>query len=85
MGGIATGFLMSGVAHAQGLRVPDPRLPRTSDGKPNLTAPAPKAPATDPADLLLDSADISQPQIHSLSAIDTLTPQAAVARATTQR
>ena len=43
-GGIAIGFAMSGVAHAQGLRVPDARLPRTPDGRPNLTAPAPKAP-----------------------------------------
>jgi hypothetical protein len=30
------------VTSAQGLRVPDPRLPRTSDGRPNLTAPSPK-------------------------------------------
>ncbi len=35
---------MAGVAHAQGLHVPDPRLPRVANGKPNLTAPAPKAP-----------------------------------------
>lgn len=49
---------------------------------------APKAPevrASDPADLLLDSDEISQPQIHSLSAIDTLTPQGTVARTSTQR
>ena len=41
---MAAGFTMSGVAHTQGLRVPDPRLPRLSNGRPNLTAPAPKAP-----------------------------------------
>ena len=29
-------------AHAQWLSYPDPRIPRTADGKPNLTAPAPK-------------------------------------------
>jgi len=34
--------LASAVTSAQGLRVPDPRLPRTSDGRPNLTAPSPK-------------------------------------------
>ena len=39
---------------------------------------------TDPADLLLDP-DVSQPQIHSLSAIDTLTPQVTVARASDRR
>lgn len=52
-------------------------------------APTQKAPdtarATNAADLLLDSEDVSQPQIRSLSAIDTLTPQVAVARASTQR
>src|ERR1700730_2217056 len=30
--------------HAQWLNYPDPRTPRTKDGKPNLTAPAPRAP-----------------------------------------
>jgi hypothetical protein len=30
------------VAHAQWLNVPDRRIPRTKDGKPNLTAPAPR-------------------------------------------
>jgi hypothetical protein len=45
-----------------------------------------KAPEThvDPAELLLDS-EISQPQIHSLSALDTLTPQVTVARASNRR
>ena len=30
-------------AHAQWLNYPDPRIPRTTDGKPALTAPAPRA------------------------------------------
>src|SRR5215470_5630930 len=29
-------------AHAQWLNYPDPRTPRAKDGKPNLTAPAPR-------------------------------------------
>jgi hypothetical protein len=29
-------------AHAQWLNYPDPSTPRTKDGKPNLTAPAPR-------------------------------------------
>ena len=41
-GGIAIGFVMSGVAHTQGVRVPDTRLPRIPDGRPDLAAPAPK-------------------------------------------
>jgi len=36
-------FLCTG-ACAQWLNYPDPRVPRTRDGKPNLTAPAPRAP-----------------------------------------
>jgi hypothetical protein len=32
---------MSGSARAQWIKYPDPATPRTSDGKPNLTAPAP--------------------------------------------
>jgi len=52
------------------------------------TTPAPKAPETwrndDAADLLLDT-EVGQPQIHSLSAIDTLTPQVTVARASSRR
>src|ERR1700686_3090401 len=35
-------FLTSG-ALGQWLNYPDPRTPRTKDGKPNLTAPAPRA------------------------------------------
>lgn len=53
------------------------------------TAPAaPKVPESarldEAADLLLES-EVNQPQIHSLSAIDTLTPQVTVARASTRR
>jgi hypothetical protein len=39
------GILFAGAlacAHAQWLNHPDPRTPRTKDGKPNLTAPAPR-------------------------------------------
>src|SRR5215472_617383 len=32
------------MVHAQWLNYPEPRTPRTKDGKPNLTAPAPRAP-----------------------------------------
>jgi hypothetical protein len=49
---------------------------------------APKAPETARAtdtDLLLLDSEISQPQIRSLSAIDTLTPQVNVARASDER
>ena len=41
-GGIVAGFVMSGVARTQGMRVPDTRLPRMPDGRPNLAAPVPK-------------------------------------------
>jgi hypothetical protein len=44
---ILLGTLLAGAAacvHAQWLNYPDPRTPRTKDGKPNLTAPAPRAP-----------------------------------------
>jgi hypothetical protein len=36
--------LASAPVGAQWFRVPDPKLPRTADGQPNLTAPAPKRP-----------------------------------------
>ncbi len=39
---LAIGVVVSAVAHTQALQVLDPRLPRLRDGKPNLTAPAPK-------------------------------------------
>jgi hypothetical protein len=42
---IMSGILFAGAlvcAHAQWLNHPDPRTPRTKDGKPNLTAPAPR-------------------------------------------
>jgi hypothetical protein len=35
--------LFSAAAHAQWLNYPTPGTPRTRDGKPNLTAPAPRA------------------------------------------
>jgi hypothetical protein len=38
----AIAFVVLGVSHAQGLRVPDPRLPRAAGGRPNLRAPVPK-------------------------------------------
>jgi hypothetical protein len=38
----AIAFVIYGVSHAQGLRVPDPRLPRAAGGRPNLSAPVPK-------------------------------------------
>jgi hypothetical protein len=41
-GVIATIFLFAAAAHAQWLNYPTPEVPRTSDGKPNLSAPAPK-------------------------------------------
>ena len=51
-------------------------------------APSARVPETarldEAADLLLDS-EVSQPLIHSLSAIDTLTPQVTVARASSRR
>jgi len=34
---------LAGAAEAQWLNYPDPRIPRTADGKPILTAPAPRA------------------------------------------
>jgi len=34
---------LTGAANAQWLNYPDPRIPRTADGKPILTAPAPRA------------------------------------------
>ena len=40
---IALAVLASGVGTAQWLNYPTPGIPRTPDGKPNLTAPAPKA------------------------------------------
>jgi len=39
---MAGAMLMSGRASAQWLHLPTPGLPRTPDGKPNLTAPAPR-------------------------------------------
>jgi hypothetical protein len=42
---VVLGTLLAGAtACAQWVNYPDPRTPRTKDGKPNLTAPAPRAP-----------------------------------------
>src|SRR5438876_4066447 len=43
-GGMAAGFVVLTCASlgAQWLRYPDPTIPRTKDGRPNLAAPAPK-------------------------------------------
>ena len=37
-------LVMPGVARAQWVNVPLPNIPRTPDGKPNLTAPVPRTP-----------------------------------------
>lgn len=44
--GIAVWLLVATVAtgSAQWLRYPDPRIPRTADGQPDLNAPAPRLP-----------------------------------------
>src|SRR5580692_11799968 len=39
---------LSSAAHAQWLNFPTPGIPRTADGKPNLAAPAPRAPGGKP-------------------------------------
>ena len=36
------GIALCGTASAQWLTIPDPAMPRLPDGKPNLSAPAPK-------------------------------------------
>jgi hypothetical protein len=41
-------FLLTACAHAQWLNFPTPGIPRTADGKPNLAAPAPRAPGGKP-------------------------------------
>jgi hypothetical protein len=41
---LVTALLMTGSVSAQWLKYPTPGLPRTADGKPNLSAPAPKLP-----------------------------------------
>jgi hypothetical protein len=41
---IAAGGLLAGGASAQWLNLKTPNIPRTADGKPNLSAPAPKLP-----------------------------------------
>jgi hypothetical protein len=39
---IASAFLFAAAAHAQWLSYPTPDIPRTSDGKPNMSAPLPR-------------------------------------------
>jgi hypothetical protein len=41
---IFTAFFLAATASAQWLTYPTPDVPRTKDGKPNLTAPAPRMP-----------------------------------------
>jgi hypothetical protein len=41
---VATALFVSAAASAQYLKHPDPRIPRTADGRPNLTAQAPRLP-----------------------------------------
>lgn len=45
---IAIAWMMVGPAHAQWLKLTLPGTPRTTDGKPNLTAPAPRTPEGKP-------------------------------------
>src|SRR5690242_15986963 len=40
---VALGFLFAATTAAQWLELPLPRTPRTPDGKPNLSAPVPRA------------------------------------------
>ena len=82
----AAGLILGVIGGRLSTWQPAPLTPRTTSAQ---VVPAPQV--TDPsrndfaADLLLDT-EIGQPQIHSLSAIDTLTPTVTVARATsTQR
>jgi hypothetical protein len=81
----AAGLVLGVLADRISLWQPTPQNARVT------TAPAPIAPAPveaarvdRSADMLLDS-EVTQPQLHSLSAIDTLTPQVTVARASTRR
>src|SRR5580704_11031981 len=41
---IASAILLAGAANAQWLNFPTPGVPRTHDGKPDLSAPTPKTP-----------------------------------------
>lgn len=58
---------------------------RTAATPPTTVTKAPDSARAQDADILLLDSDISQPQIRSLSAIDTLTPQVTVARTAEQR
>lgn len=58
---------------------------RTAATPPAVVTKAPDSARAQDVDLLLLDSDISQPQIRSLSAIDSLTPQVTVARTAEQR
>lgn len=78
---VAAGLVLGVLADRISLWQPAPQNARV------VSAPPPVAPATTPdraVDLLFDN-EGSQPQIRSLSAIDTLTPQVTVARASNRR
>lgn len=81
----AAGLLLGVVGGRLSVWQPAAQAPRAAAVQ---TVPAPKTPDTarldESADLLLES-ELSQPQIHSLSAIDTLTPQVTVAQASVRR
>lgn len=90
---VSSGWIAAAAAAGLILGVVGGRLSTWQPTAPAQTAAVQLAPAakavdtarlTDPADLLLNP-DVSQPQIHSLSAIDTLTPQVTVARASDRR
>ncbi|MBP8275162.1 MAG: hypothetical protein KAY59_12060 [Acidobacteria bacterium] len=77
----AAGLVLGVLADRISLWQPAPQAARV------ITAPAPVAPAEPRAaerDILFD-AELSQPQLRSLSAIDTLTPHVAVVRASDRR
>lgn len=79
---VAAGLVLGVLADRISLWQPAPQTARTTTVP---AAPAPPATTPDRAvDLLFDT-DGSQPQIRSLSAIDTLTPQVTVARASNRR
>lgn len=83
----AAGLVLGVLADRISLWQPAPQNARVT------AAPAPVAPppVAEPArvdrsaDMLLLDSELTQPQLHSLSAIDTLTPQVTVARASTRR
>jgi hypothetical protein len=87
----AAGLVLGVMAGRISLWQPAPQTARvTAAPAPAAPAPLTPSPVADPVrvdrsvDMLLDS-EVTQPQLHSLSAIDTLTPQVTVARASTRR